>query len=291
MSFTEPGIQTNQYVPDTAALSNQYILPNQEWLYQPHPMEWQQPIQYPFPQNNVPPFDFEVSQPEIFEPIPMTHLVPDQYVLGESQAQQAAQRRHSLQPLQPQNLSGDTRARSASLATPGRSSPSDTTQRDIISRTASPGAAEPEQYGYPVDDGSWKCSYPQCKSTTVFRRACDLRKHYKRHFKRYFCSYRNCQHHTSGGFSSKKDCDRHEASHNPSIPCSHPGCPRIFSRVDNMVSMPSFADQHELTSSSERSCEKNSWWAPSQDTARYKLMIDDLVHAPISISHSWSVRA
>lgn len=267
MPITEPNVQTNQYLPDPASLSNHYVLPN--WQFHHDLGDYQQPMQFQFPPNDIPPFDFELSQPGIYEPIPIIQPISNQYA---PDAPQTTQRRLSLQPLRPQTPSGDARARSASLTTPGYSPSSDTTQRDIISRTASPGAAEPEQYGYPVDNGSWRCSYPDCRSTTVFRRACDLRKHYKRHFKRYFCSYGNCPHHSRGGFSSKKDRDRHEASHNPSIPCSHPECNRIFSRVDNMVSMPSSADEHELTTTLERSCEKNSWCSTSQDKAWHELI-------------------
>jgi len=264
MSITEPGVQTSQYAADTTRVSD-YMLPNLDWQYQYHSesMDYQQPMEDPFPQHAPPQFDFQVSQYETIEHIPITQPVSDRYATGDFQA---TQRRRSLQPLPPQTPSENSRPRSASLATPAWSSSSDTTQRGMNSRSASPSAAELEQYGYAFDNGSWRCSYPECRSTTVFRRPCDLRKHHKRHFKKYFCrSDSNCQHHSQGGFSSKKDRDRHEASHNPSIPCSHSGCTRMFSRADNMVIMPSFADGHELTSILERSCEKNSRCATSQD--------------------------
>ncbi|OJJ74979.1 hypothetical protein ASPBRDRAFT_205029 [Aspergillus brasiliensis CBS 101740] len=89
-------------------------------------------------------------------------------------------------------------------------------------------------YGIQNPDGSWRCAYPGCSSHAVFRRGCDLRKHYNRHRKHLFCRYEGCPQAVRGGFSSKKDRDRHEAKHNPEIPCEWDGCQRVFSRVDNM---------------------------------------------------------
>ncbi|KAL5364748.1 hypothetical protein BJX96DRAFT_179235 [Aspergillus floccosus] len=89
-------------------------------------------------------------------------------------------------------------------------------------------------YGVQNPDGSWRCAYPSCTSQTVFRRGCDLRKHYNRHRKHLFCRHKNCPQAVRGGFSSKKDRDRHETKHNPEVPCEWDGCPRMFSRVDNM---------------------------------------------------------
>ncbi|KKK12236.1 hypothetical protein ARAM_006642 [Aspergillus rambellii] len=90
------------------------------------------------------------------------------------------------------------------------------------------------QYGTQTAAGTWRCAYPGCSSTAVFRRGCDLRKHYNRHRKYLFCRYEGCPQAVHGGFSSKKDRDRHEAKHNPEIPCEWEGCNRVFSRVDNM---------------------------------------------------------
>ncbi|RAH58260.1 hypothetical protein BO85DRAFT_468027 [Aspergillus piperis CBS 112811] len=89
-------------------------------------------------------------------------------------------------------------------------------------------------YGIQNPDGTWRCAYPGCSSHAVFRRGCDLRKHYNRHRKHLFCRYEGCPQAVRGGFSSKKDRDRHEAKHNPEIPCEWDGCQRVFSRVDNM---------------------------------------------------------
>ncbi|PLB45150.1 hypothetical protein P170DRAFT_273803 [Aspergillus steynii IBT 23096] len=100
--------------------------------------------------------------------------------------------------------------------------------------TSQPSSRDLSEYGIPNADGSWRCAYPGCTSQTTFRRGCDLRKHYNRHRKHLFCRYPECAQSTSGGFSSKKDRDRHEAKHNPGVPCEWPNCRRMFSRVDNM---------------------------------------------------------
>jgi hypothetical protein len=100
---------------------------------------------------------------------------------------------------------------------------------------------------------SWRCAYPSCISRATFTRGCDLRKHYNRHSKHLFCRVEgcprsqrvaaavaeNCDGALSGGFSSQKDLERHEAQHNPSIKCDWKGCEgercgRVFSRMDNM---------------------------------------------------------
>ncbi|KAF9883489.1 hypothetical protein FE257_003403 [Aspergillus nanangensis] len=77
-------------------------------------------------------------------------------------------------------------------------------------------------YGLPNPDGTWRCAYPGCTSSTVFRRGCDLRKHYKRHRKHLFCRHEGCPQAVAGGFSSKKDRDRHETKHNPGVECEVP---------------------------------------------------------------------
>ncbi|KAK6812067.1 hypothetical protein RU639_012156 [Aspergillus parasiticus] len=89
-------------------------------------------------------------------------------------------------------------------------------------------------YGIQNADQTWRCAYPGCTSQTIFRRGCDLRKHYNRHRKHLFCRHRGCPQAVAGGFSSKKDRDRHEAKHNPVVCCEWAGCERVFSRVDNM---------------------------------------------------------
>lgn len=105
-----------------------------------------------------------------------------------------------------------------------------------VSRASSPGnPSDLQNFGYPLNDGvSWKCAYPGCTSQSVFTRGCDLRKHFRRHSKTLFCRHQGCPAATEGGFSSRKDRDRHEAKHRPDIPCEWRGCDRVFSRVDNM---------------------------------------------------------
>jgi hypothetical protein len=85
-------------------------------------------------------------------------------------------------------------------------------------------------------DGSWSCAWPRCTSRCIFKRLCDLRKHYRRHSKTLFCRHKGCLQAIELGFSSNKDRLRHEAKHNPAIPCEREDCGRIFSRADNMVS-------------------------------------------------------
>ncbi|EED17122.1 C2H2 transcription factor, putative [Talaromyces stipitatus ATCC 10500] len=92
-----------------------------------------------------------------------------------------------------------------------------------------------QEYGIQdPSSGTWRCRHPGCTSKAVFTRACDLRKHFNRHMKYLFCRYEGCPQATEGGFSSKKDRDRHEAKHNPQIPCEREDCDRVFSRMDNM---------------------------------------------------------
>ncbi|KAJ5156973.1 uncharacterized protein N7482_008073 [Penicillium canariense] len=94
--------------------------------------------------------------------------------------------------------------------------------------------ADLTRYGIPAGDGVWRCAHPGCTSQALFRRGCDLRKHFNRHRKHLFCRHEGCPQSKQGGFSSKKDRARHEAKHNPGIVCEWDGCGRVFSRVDNM---------------------------------------------------------
>lgn len=109
--------------------------------------------------------------------------------------------------------------------------------RSDMSRSSSPNASEMARYGRPQEQGTWRCAYPGCTSKSIFRRGCDLRKHYRRHTKSLFCRYTGCKQASEGGFSSEKDRARHEAKHDPQISCEWQGCSRVFSRVDNMVSL------------------------------------------------------
>lgn len=90
--------------------------------------------------------------------------------------------------------------------------------------------------GYQDKDNNWRCSYLKCRSRCVFERACDLRKHHATHTKIFFCSHPDCAS-WSAGFASQKDYRRHMSSHQQaSIKCQESSCPRLFSRIDNMVS-------------------------------------------------------
>lgn len=95
-------------------------------------------------------------------------------------------------------------------------------------------ASDLSNYGIPTGDGYWRCAHPGCASQSLFRRGCDLRKHFNRHRKYLFCRHEGCPQSTQNGFSSKKDRARHEAKHNPGVLCEWRDCKKIFSRVDNM---------------------------------------------------------
>lgn len=113
--------------------------------------------------------------------------------------------------------------------------PDDVEASSDTSRSVSPSPADLHNFGVPQADGrSWRCGYPHCTSQAVFTRGCDLRKHFRRHTKTLFCRDERCPQSKEGGFSSKKDRDRHESRHAPQIQCTHQGCDRVFSRVDNM---------------------------------------------------------
>ncbi|MCJ1373285.1 hypothetical protein MMC20_004513 [Loxospora ochrophaea] len=104
-----------------------------------------------------------------------------------------------------------------------------------LDREPSPSPQDMHNYGFLNQDGrTWRCAYPGCTSRATFVRGCDLRKHYRRHAKPFFCRRDGCAQASERGFSSKKDRDRHEAKHNPGVPCEWEGCDRVFSRVDNM---------------------------------------------------------
>ena len=80
------------------------------------------------------------------------------------------------------------------------------------SRSTSPNPADLYNFGFPLPDGrSWRCAYPNCTSQARFTRGCDLRKHYRRHTKPFFCRHEECPQSSEGGFSSRKDRDRHES--------------------------------------------------------------------------------
>lgn len=89
--------------------------------------------------------------------------------------------------------------------------------------------------GYRTEDGTWKCNYTGCGSLKTFDRACDIRKHFHSHTKRYYCRFEcDC---FVDGFSSLKDCKRHEASYNPKLKCPDPNCQRVFSRSGECIAL------------------------------------------------------
>lgn len=113
--------------------------------------------------------------------------------------------------------------------------PDDVEGSPSASRSASPNPADLHNFGVLLGDGkTWRCGYPGCTSQAKFTRGCDLRKHFRRHTKTLFCRLDECPQSKEGGFSSKKDRDRHELKHKPGVLCSDKSCERRFSRVDNM---------------------------------------------------------
>jgi hypothetical protein len=118
-----------------------------------------------------------------------------------------------------------------------KSSPSSASSLKVpeVSRSESRNSVTLTDYGFKNPGHSWSCALSGCTSRIRFTRACDLRKHYKRHSKSLFCRYNGCPQSTQAGFSSKKDRARHEAKHNPKVMCEWQTCGRLFSRVDNMV--------------------------------------------------------
>ena len=88
------------------------------------------------------------------------------------------------------------------------------------------------------------CPHPSCSSKILFTRRCDLNKHYRTHIRNHFCRADNCKHNSGRsplGFATKKDRDRHEKTHNPSMPCSC--CGKLFSRSDSLRAH--FRRQHQ----------------------------------------------
>lgn len=88
------------------------------------------------------------------------------------------------------------------------------------------------------------CPHLSCSSKILFTRRCDLNKHYRTHIRNHFCRANNCKHNSGRstlGFATKKDRDRHEKTHNPSMPCSC--CGKLFSRSDGLRAH--FRRQHQ----------------------------------------------
>ncbi|RDW70822.1 putative C2H2 transcription factor [Aspergillus mulundensis] len=227
-SQPQPYVQQNPYYPattmsQTPSNSNSNSNSNTQWLHPPqasshyHPQTYQDSI----PSSDIDPdfdldLDVDVDQGPFSSPSPSYHN-HNPYAPTSSD------------PTQTQlNQQVPTR-------TPSTTSASSTNANASNSKDLS-------LYGTPspTHPGAWRCAYPSCTSSSLFRRGCDLRKHYNRHRKHLFCRHDGCPQSNpqmpGAGFSSKKDRDRHEAKHNPGIVCewASEGCTRVFSRVDNM---------------------------------------------------------
>lgn len=216
--YQAPLLNQQQMYNDRAQFVQQMQQYRQQQYYPsqlPQQMQWAQqptvPSNYVYPQQGVSQYP-QYSQTMQFAQLPA--------VAGPSGTQPSYL--SPQQPIRPRAV------RSLSLASSQGDDESDT------SRGVSPNASEMLRWGRRNNDGTWSCAWQGCTSRSRFNRGCDLRKHYKRHEKHLFCRVEGCPQGTEGGFSSKKDRDRHEASHNPQIPCSE-RCGKLFSREDNMV--------------------------------------------------------
>ncbi|KAI9817777.1 MAG: hypothetical protein M1827_000896 [Pycnora praestabilis] len=189
------------------------------------------------------------AQPSPSYPIPESSYAPHQYWTSLPQAQQSITIHAPYSTLATIPSYNEAATDQGYISTSGNTylgGSSSYDARSDISQSGSPDPADVYNYGRLNSRGTWDCAYPGCTSRVTFTRACDLRKHYKRHSKFLFCRYDGCPQSTEGGFSSKKDRDRHEEKHNPRIPCEWPDCGRVFSRADNMVWPPTLAISNVL---------------------------------------------
>lgn len=218
-----PPLQQMAHRPSTTLPGNGTIFtpphdyrPVMDSPYPPHGLWSSQPSSMPLPQVSSYPY------PSFTGISTTSTLAPDQSLLPQSYGVSRPSRSHSA-------------SSSAGLGLPSHV-PSERSPPPL-SRSLSPSSPDLRAYGVPNKNGTWSCAYPGCTSRAVFTRGCDLRKHHKRHTKSFFCRHAECPQSTGGGFSSKKDLARHEAKHNPGVLCDWDGCDRVFSRVDNMVSL------------------------------------------------------
>ena len=65
-------------------------------------------------------------------------------------------------------------------------------------------------------------------------RRCSVSTNPQERKKLYFCRNKGCSRASRGGFNSRSVRDRHQATHDPKIPCAWEGCTRLFSRTDSM---------------------------------------------------------
>lgn len=97
-----------------------------------------------------------------------------------------------------------------------------------------PTPCSPADAGTDISRGALFCPHPSCVFRAAFVRQCDYNKHCRLHFRKYPCRFPNCQ--LGNGrqpiFALRKDRDRHESAHKPSIRCLY--CGGRFSRRDNL---------------------------------------------------------
>ncbi|KAL4995798.1 hypothetical protein BDV10DRAFT_125194 [Aspergillus recurvatus] len=223
-------VHQTPYYP-TATLSQTPSGSNTQWLHPSqaashyHPQTYQDSIPSP---DMDPDFDFDLDldldQGSFSSPSPSYHHA--HYQTSSSDPSRNRNRNHNHN-----NDQNHTQSPSRTPSTTSASSTHNNTNSKDLSLYGTPSPTHP---------GAWRCAYPSCTSPSLFRRGCDLRKHYNRHRKHLFCRHDGCPQSNpqvpGAGFSSKKDRDRHEAKHNPGIVCdwAGEGCTRVFSRVDNM---------------------------------------------------------
>ncbi|KAL4776821.1 hypothetical protein BDW60DRAFT_202923 [Aspergillus nidulans var. acristatus] len=221
---SQPQTYVNQtpYYP-TTTLSQTPSGSNTQWLHPSQAASHHQPQIYQdtLPSPDMDPdfdFDLDLDQGSFSSPSPSYHHIHYQTRRSDPSQNRDHSQSHTQSP-------------SRTPSTTSASSTHNNTNSKDLSLYGIPSPTHP---------GSWRCAYPSCSSPSLFRRGCDLRKHYNRHRKHLFCRHDGCPQsnpQTPGaGFSSKKDRDRHEAKHNPGIVCewAGEGCTRVFSRVDNM---------------------------------------------------------
>ncbi len=222
--YSPPLHQMSHRAPTTMTGSGAMFSPPQDYRpimespYPPHTLWSAQPSSLPMTLPQVSAYSYAPFSGITAAPImaPEANLLPQSYSI-------------------PRGSRSHSNASSTGLGLPSNV-PSEKSP-PVLSRSLSPSSPDLRAYGVPNKNGTWSCAYPGCTSRAVFTRGCDLRKHHKRHTKSFFCRHADCPQSSGGGFSSKKDLARHEAKHNPGVLCEWEDCDRVFSRVDNMVSL------------------------------------------------------
>ena len=186
----------SRHVSPAASMSASTSYPEQQWPSSGYPS-----MSYPASQASYPTY----GAPSQYMSWPTSSLAP----LHESQFAPASYA-PNLTPVVPSTPYGHEQWPNA----PWPALHPDDYQNDASSthsRSVSPNPADLHNFGILLADGkSWKCAFPDCTSQARFTRGCDLRKHYRRHKKSLFCRHDDCPQSKVGGFSSKKDRDRHK---------------------------------------------------------------------------------